>query len=565
MRTHLTRWMAACGLVVAAVATPLAVAQTAGEAKPVAVVAFAGYDELMKDLNFIGELGDQKGASDMIDQFVQMFTQGKGLAGFDKTKPIGAIIQTDGQMPSGAICLPVSDVNALLDVAKGFGVTVTDMGDGVSQIKAPQGAGAFMKTTGSWAMLSMAPTMFEGLPEDPGAAFTALTKDYDVAVKLLMKNLPESYRQQAIDAMTQGGQARRQNESDEEYAARQKMFEAQMAEMKEYFNDLDELTVGIKVDGEKKNALFDFAYTALPGTKLAKEIAANSNVKTDFAGFSKPEAAMNLSFASAGNSPDVAQIKQAMETALAKGTAAIEKTDKIKDDASKAKAKEALEDFLGAVQATLEGGVTDGGASLELGDKSFTIVAGVYVADTAKVLDGIKKYAEVESTELPKVELDAETVGDVKFHNITYKIKADDEKAKELLTKNGEMIVGVGKKAVYFAMGSDPVAAVKAAIAASAKSPKKAILPFEMTVGLTQALEFAKSVADEDKKPLIENLSDAVSASATDSDHIRMVGEPIKNGIRMRLELQEGVLRAIGKGASQARMQGAGAGAGPGF
>lgn len=561
MRTHLTRWMAACGLVVAVLTAPFAVAQSAGEAKPVAVVAFAGYDELMKDLNFVGELGDHQGASDMIEQFVQMFTQGKGLAGFDKNKPIGAIIQTDGQMPSGAICLPVSDVNALLDVAKGFGVTVTDMGDGVSQIRTPQGAGAFLKKSGNWALLSMAPTMFEGLPEDPADAFAPLVKQYDVAVNVLVKNLPEAYRQQAIDAMSQGAQARGAKESDEEYAARQKAFEAQLAQMKDFINDLDAVTVGVKVDNDKHNAVFDFVYTALPGTKLAKQIADNSKVTTNFAGFSKPEAAMNVTFASATSGADVSQVQQMIETARAKGNAAIEKTSKI-EEGSKAKAKEALEDFLTAFQKTLEGGVTDGGASLELGDNSMSFVAGAYVVDSAKVLEGIKKYAELETTDLPKVELDAETIGDVKFHNVTYKIPADDEKAKKLLTENGEMIVGVGKNAVYFAMGADPVAAVKAAIAASAKSPKKAIMPFEMTIGLKQALEFAKSVAEEDQKPLIENLSEAVSSASSGSDHIRLVGEPVKNGIRTRLELQEGVLKAIGKGASQARMQGAGAPAG---
>lgn len=79
-------------------------------------------------------------------------------------------------MPSGAICLPVSDVNALLDVAKGFGVTVTDMGDGVSQVRTPQGAGAFLKQTGGWALLSMAPTMFDGLPEDPASMFAPLVE-----------------------------------------------------------------------------------------------------------------------------------------------------------------------------------------------------------------------------------------------------------------------------------------------------------------------------------------------------------------------------------------------------
>ena len=404
--------MAACGLVVAVVAAPLAVAQTAGEAKPVAVVAFAGYDELMKDFNFIGELGDQKGASDMIDQFVQMFTQGKGLAGFDKSKPIGAIIQTDGQMPSGAICLPVSDVNALLDVAKGMGVTVADEVDGVSQIKTPQGAGVFMKKSGSWAMLSMAPAMFDGLPEDPATMLAPLVKEYDIAAKVLMKNLPEAYRQQAVDAMSQGGQARLPKESDEEYAERQKAFEGQLTQLKEFINDLDDVTVGIKIDNDKSNAFFDFAYTALPGTKLAKKVAANSKVTTNFAGFAKPEAAMNVQFASVTNSADVSQIQQMIDTARAKGNAAIDKTSKI-EEGSKAKAKEALEDFLAAFQKTLEGGVTDGGASLELGDNSMSLVAGAFVADSQKVLDGLKKYAELETTELPKLELDAETVGDV--------------------------------------------------------------------------------------------------------------------------------------------------------
>lgn len=562
MRTHLTRWMAVCGLVVGAMAAPVAQAQSTGEAKPVAIITFAGYDELMKDLNFIGELGDQKGASDMIEQFVQMFTQGKGLAGLDKTKPIGAIIQTDGISPSGALCVPVSDVNALLDVTKGLGVTATDIGDGVSQIKTAQGMGAFLKKSDGWALLSLDPAWLKSIPADPGAEFTALVKEYDIAARVKVKNLPEAQREQAIEALSRGAQqglAKKSDESDADFAKRREAVEAQIAQTREFISDLDEVTVGLKIDGEKSNALLDFVYTALPGTKLAKQLEVNSKVSTKFAGFSKPEAAMNLSFASEANSVDPSQVKQMVETIRTSVTKEIEKTSKIKDDASKAKAKEALNDFLAAVQATVEGGVTDGGASLELGDNSLSFVAGAYVADSQKVLDGLKKYAEVKTVDMPKLELDAETAADVKFHNVTYKIDADNEKAQKLLTENGEMIVGVGKNAVYFAIGSDPVAAVKKAIEASAKSPKKEIIPFELTVGLTQALEFAKSVADEDKKPMIENLQAAVSKAGSDADHVRLLGEPVKNGVRTRLLLEDGVLKAIGTAANQARMQAAGA------
>ena len=57
--------------------------------KPLAVVVFSSYDELMKDVDFLGSLGGQPQASQMIDQMLQMFTQNKGLAGLDKSKPIG--------------------------------------------------------------------------------------------------------------------------------------------------------------------------------------------------------------------------------------------------------------------------------------------------------------------------------------------------------------------------------------------------------------------------------------------------------------------------------------------
>ena len=569
MRTHLTRWMAVCGLVVAAATASLAVAQSAGEIKPVAIVAFAGYDELMKDINFIGDLGDQKGASDNIEQLVQMFTQGKGLAGFDKAKPVGVLIQTDGAMPSGALCLPVSDLNALLDVAKGFGVTTTDMGNDVIQIKSAQGASLFAKKSGAWALLSMAPAMLEGLPADPGAEFAALVNEYDIAAKVMVKNLPEAQRQQAIEAMSQGAQQglkKEPNESDAAYAERKKMVDAQLEQMKEFINDLDEVTVGVKVDGEQQKVFADFAYTALPNTKLAEAIAASSDAKTNFAGFFKPEAAVNLSFASKMTSSDSAQLGQMVETLRTQVTEQIEKTEKIKSPESKAKAKAALEDFLAALKATLEAGVTDGGASLELSPDSLSLIAGGFIADPAKVEAGLKKLAEVGEAEkagdMPTIKWAADKQGDVTFHTLTRPIPEDEDEARQMLGDELKMVVGVGKKAVYFALGREPMAAVKSAIDASSKSPNKAIAPFELTVGLAQILDVAKTTAPEDKKEQLEEISAMLNDSATGRDHVRMVGQPIENGIRMRLELEEGVLRAIGMAAQQAKLQAAGAGGG---
>src|SRR5690606_5434243 len=134
VRSLFIRCLAACSLVVAAAtALPPVAAQTGGEMKPLATVTISSYDELMKDIDFIGSLAGQQDASQGLEQMLLMMTQQKGLAGLDKTKPLGLLVQTDGQMPAGAVCVPVTDFNALLDVVKGFGITSQDAGNGLTQ------------------------------------------------------------------------------------------------------------------------------------------------------------------------------------------------------------------------------------------------------------------------------------------------------------------------------------------------------------------------------------------------------------------------------------------------
>ena len=47
---------------------------------------------------------------------------------------------------------------------------------------------------------------------------------------------------------------------------------------------------------------------------------------------------------------------------------------------------------------------------------------------------------------------------------------------------------------------------------------------------------------------------------ANGRDHVRIVKQPIPNGARTRIEVEEGVLRSIGMAVMQAQEQGAGAG-----
>ena len=81
----------------------------------------------------------------------------------------------------------------------------------------------------------------------------------------------------------------------------------------------------------------------------------------------------------------------------------------------------------------------------------------------------------------------------------------------------------------------------------SAVEREKPVGPFSLNVSLLPILKFSKSVDDN---PLINNLIKAVEQSG--NDRLNIVSQPGQRSSTTRIELQEGVIRAIGEGAKGA-------------
>ena len=111
MRRILLSAMVVCWL--AAVAGVVA----AQDAKPVLTAAFAGYDEVFADLEYVGGLVDQPEMAKGLEAMLTMMTGGQGLAGLDKAKPWGAAMYLSGAEPHGFVFLPVKDMKKLLAAA----------------------------------------------------------------------------------------------------------------------------------------------------------------------------------------------------------------------------------------------------------------------------------------------------------------------------------------------------------------------------------------------------------------------------------------------------------------
>jgi len=539
---------------------PKAQAQSSDEPKPVAIVAINSIDNFLEDADFVGSLGGIPDVAEKAKPQIAAFTQG-----LDTSKPMGLVVNMGAMGPGGAICLPAIDLKQMLAIYAVFGVTVEEQADGGLEISA-QGQTVYARQADGWAFISMVPEMLKNLPKDPGKIIGELTKDYDIGVQLNVQNIPSQIREMAITQFKVGmdaGMQPKAGESDQQFETRKEIADAQFAQLERLVNELDEVTVGLALDGKQQRAYIDIIYEAVAGTKLAEQVARNSDPKTNFAGFFQPDAAMMLSFASQASESDIAQIDQMLAAVRNQVRTAIDEEAENSSDKEREAMKSVINDFLDAFVSTVKEGVMDGGAVLTLSPSSATFVAGGLIGDPSKVESGFKKLTELAKEEDPKfsgVNWNADSHKDVKFHTINLPLPPEEKGPRQLFGESLEVAVGIGDKSAFLALGRDCLSAVKGVIDTSAENQGKSVAPMEMTVAIQQIIEVAASLADEKDQENLQMVATMLEENVEGRDHVRIVVQPIPNGARTRIEAEEGVLRAIGMAVMQAQMQAAGAG-----
>ncbi len=343
-----------------------------GEMKTVAVVAFNSYQRLLGDVSFIGSLAGMPGMDQVVQAQVLQAVGDKGLAAVDKAKPWGVVLQTNGAafVPLGAI--PVTNADDLLGAIAARGLPLNDRGNGLRDVTLPNGMPLFIKSQGGWLLFGQSPDAFEHIPTTLQADLTALVTNYDLAVRINIADVPEMYRGIAMSAM-QGGleQSLKQqpNESEEQFALRRQAAQANIQQLKQFFEEADKLTVGFAIDAKQQKSYYDVDVQARPGTELAKQMAIAGEPTTAFGGFYRSDAAATMTFSqqiepTAAN--DVAaQMRASANTMRQQLYAALEKDGNVPAGVRDA-VKLAADDFMDAMISTAETGKLDGGAFLQL-------------------------------------------------------------------------------------------------------------------------------------------------------------------------------------------------------
>lgn len=530
------------------------------ETKPVVVVSMAGYDALMSDLKFLGEISESPQLAQGLEGILALVTRAQGLVGLDKAKPIGASvsISEDGQ-PVVLVFVPVTDSEKLLDALQGLVPEVEDLGDDITRLKPINGPSVFMTEEEGWAFISNSQDNLDDLPEDPEELLGDLAKKYDLAFEINVGNVPQQFIDLAVGQMKQGAQGglrQLPDEDDETYRVRKEFIEKYLDQISQILEEMDRITIGFAIDSKTRNSYLDVSLTVEPGGKMARQLAAaaKSGKTTKFAGLADKEAVANLHF----TSPVMEEDKEVLLEVLAMGrkeaAKKIDEDTSIDDASAKQAVHEMANDLFDVIEATLNGGTLNGGAVM-LGDGPFEFVLGGLVVDARKLEKAVKRAVDMfgQAPDFPPVKLNAAEHDGVTFHTLT--VPAPDDEARRIFGDEITVALGFGDDRIVIAAGENPVKAASGVLDKSKGGSGSKLPAGQLQVKLAPLVKLgAEADNDETNKALAELMVKLLEES--EKDHINVTSEIVPNGSTMRIEIEEGVLEAFGKAAKQGMQRG---------
>ncbi|MCA9215273.1 MAG: hypothetical protein KDB27_19530 [Planctomycetales bacterium] len=509
--------------------------QGVNAADPVAVVSVSGIKEALSDVEYLLEAT----GTDAFGQFFMPSVKNY-LQGLNTERPLGMALSFNGTDFQPLVFLPVDDLDTFLTQVEDTVGEPADAGDGILELQGPETV--FVKQKDGWAFVAQHIEALDDLPEQPEKLLGGLYKEYDVAIRGFIGNIPEQYREMIIGQMEAGME---QGLADNDDPNAEKLARAQVDEIKRLFNEADTLTFGWNVDTKNKQIYFEGSATAKPGSKLARDMAATANAQTKYSGFIVPNAAISGNLAGVITEDKATQTKAMLSTFEKSAVEELEKDGDIDSDEMRASAKNLVSSVFKILRDTADTGKFDSATSVILEGSSITIASASHVADGSEaeklVQDLVKAAEKSGDVSFSKLKFNAGTHNGVRLHEIAIPIP-DEEYVSTVLGGELEVCIGADQNDLYVVVGANPVSTLKSMIDSSkAKGAIKAS-PFNATVKLSPILRFAESV---EGKIQVGEIAEMLEDSGNDHVRIEAVYKP--NQAAYRFTIEEGVLRAIGQ------------------
>ena len=523
-------------------------------AYPVVTVCVASVDRIMDNIGYVfGEVE----RPEVMDLIGAGLANVRDLEGLDRTKPGGLMIfVSEGliPLPIPVGFLPVSDIGEL-------GQTFTSMGAQLKPIPGEEdryeliprrGPTSFLVMQGDYAFIGQNEESINRTFASPEEFAGPLANRYDICASANLQKTPKAVRDLILITIKNSAQAsmqRRDDEPEAVYNLRRSQSEGNLHFVESILRDGEELTLGFKVDHTAKNAGLELIVKATPNSPFAKELKEGIAKPSYFA------PAIDDSVPLSG-SISVIMDKQGRKTMLDlfnlteqesnRGLAGLPKDTAVEDIPG----LKSTQDLFDALRETIKEGHLDGFVQFfgEPGEK-FVVVGGIKVVNAGAFGSGLSEVIEKASrTDANmEVELGVDSYGDIVFHKLSSKNRNPGD--KRMFGEESALYFGTDNQALWFTVGGDAAmptlrAAIDRITAGSDTGLRRdELAPFQLIVNLTEWININQSDRDQPGRFAALALE---AFDADGSDIARLDARTLKNGFRVRIQVENGFLRLLG-------------------
>ena len=522
----------------------------AADVEMVGAFCHSGYDGTMADLDLLGEMIGRPELHTMAEGMIALATQGRGIEGFDKTRPWGILVGTDGTEVGGCAFIPVTDMKAAMGMLKSMAKDKMKECGGHYEIAGPKKTVYVQETHKGWAFVVDNPDLFQYVPANPVEVLGGLNEQYSVAVRMWPAKLPDEVRRDMAEKAKKHAERhmqRRPCENDRQFEARKLMAGHIRKHLAIAARDLEEMTIGWKLDSSDRKGVLEAVFVAKEGSDTAHFLAPAAETHTAFGGFALADATLTLR----GTGRTIPLPDAKLDDMFDGMREKIFKKIDAKASADDAEVvKDLVDDLLPILRENAGATSADGAVSVRLAPEAITLLNARQVADGAKIEALVKKAVGAAGDRCPDVvdrivKLDAAKVGRTNLHLVS--VPLDECPHGDALSgavgEKLEIVLGFGPKAAYLAAGRNAMDELQKALRKSRKARDKVVPPMAATLDLGALATSAAACPSEKVNPKGKKALELLEGAS--GDEVRFTVEAVDRGLKLCLELDEGALKLL--------------------
>jgi hypothetical protein len=488
-----------------------------------AVAACDSYADLKKQLGWLGNQIDNPGLAGMLESMLLLATQGRGLAGLDVKRPLGAVVTSDGDDLAVHGFVPVKDLDRLLASLQGVTGPVETEGD-VRRIMLPSGLPLEITARDGWAVI--APGGMQGGAVDPTPVLDAVAKSYTVGIETFPGRMSDAVRKKLEAALEQAAAA----SAAQGQPVDTDSLKAGIAGLRQ----TESLALGLAIDDASGNVFVENRMIAVPGSISA----------TAFGAVGRGTLTVATPAAADGGSPAVrGYVAQTVtEASRAKVLESFDRAVPPGSDDPLTKAIVGLVREL--LRATLASGGIDAAVAIDTSTASKqsplpAVTAGVRVNDGPALEQQVKKLFGAGM--LPpnvSVKFDSGKAGAANLHTVA--IDLGDSPAADAVGKSIDLTLAVAADYAFVLTGGDLQKRIAAALASSGRADPEAKPIANVQVAMNRVFRYAGTVTGQPQAAAAAKRADEAPRSL-----LEVFVRPVDRGLVTRLSADAGVLKAV--------------------